>query len=107
MPDAPVPPTGIRSTNAKEHLMITSYKAAPDIDVLTTNFPIPGLGQLAINAFVLHGDVPVLVDTDPVVERESFVTALKSVIDPADLRWKWRPTGWCPYCNLTPRTYQA
>ncbi len=69
--------------------MITTYKAAPDIDVLTTNFPIPGLGQLAINSFVLHGDVPVLVDTGPVVERESFMTALKSVIDPADLRWIW------------------
>ena len=62
---------------------------ASDIDVLTTNFPIPGLGQLAINAFVLHGDVPVLVDTGPVVERESFMTALRSVIDPADLRWIW------------------
>ena len=69
--------------------MITTYQAAPDIDVLTTNFPIPGLGQLAINAFVLHGDVPVLVDTGPVVERESFMTVLKSVIDPADLRWIW------------------
>ena len=69
--------------------MITTYKATPDIDVLTTNFPIPGLGQLAINSFVLHGDVPVLVDTGPVVERESFMTALKSVIDPADLRWIW------------------
>ena len=69
--------------------MFTTYKAAPDIDVLTTNFPIPGLGQLAINSFVLHGDVPVLVDTGPVVERESYLTALESVIDPADLRWIW------------------
>jgi len=69
--------------------MITTYKATPDIDVLTTTFPIPGLGQLAINSFVLHGDVPVLVDTGPVVEKESFMTALKSVIDPADLRWIW------------------
>lgn len=69
--------------------MITTYKAAPDIDVLTTNFPIPGLGQLAINAFVLHGAVPLLVDTGPVVERESFMTALRSVIDPIDLRWIW------------------
>ena len=82
-----VPLTTIR--NAKEHIMISTYKAAPDIDVLTTNFPIPGYGQLAINSFLLHGDVPVLVDTGPVVERESFMTALKSVIDPVDLRWIW------------------
>jgi flavorubredoxin len=38
---------------------------------------------------VLHGDLPVLVDTGPVVERESFMTALESLIDPADLRWIW------------------
>jgi len=69
--------------------MITTYPAAPDIDVLTTNFPIPGLGQIAINAFVLHGDVPVLVDTGPVVEQESFLAALGSVIDPAELGWIW------------------
>jgi flavorubredoxin len=84
-----LPLTTIRSTKAKEHIMITTYKAAPDIDVLTTNFPIPGLGQLAINSFVLHGDVPVLVDAGPVVEREGYMTALKSVIDPVDLRWIW------------------
>ncbi len=38
---------------------------------------------------MLHGDLPVLVDTGPVVERESFMTALESLIDPADLRWIW------------------
>lgn len=69
--------------------MITSYRAAPDIDVLTTAFPVPGYGLLAVNAFVLHGREPVLVDTGPVVEREGFMAALRSVIDPADLRWLW------------------
>ena len=69
--------------------MITTYKAAPDIDVLTSSFPIPGFGLVPINAFVLHGPEPVLVDTGAVVEREEFMTALRSVIDPADLRWIW------------------
>ena len=49
--------------------MITTYKAAPDIDVLTTNFPVPGFGLVPINAFVLHGAEPVLVDTGTVVDR--------------------------------------
>ena len=35
--------------------MITTYKAAPEIDVLTSSFPIPGFGLVPINAFVLHG----------------------------------------------------
>ena len=69
--------------------MITTYKAAPDIDVLTSSFPIPGFGLVPINAFVLHGPEPVLVDTGAVVERDEFMTALRSVIDPADLKWIW------------------
>jgi hypothetical protein len=43
--------------------VITTYTAAPDIDVVTSNFPIPGFGVVPINAFVLHGSEPVLVDT--------------------------------------------
>ena len=69
--------------------MITTFKAAPDIDVVTTNFPVPGLRAGPINAFVLHGAEPVLVDTGPVVQREEFMAALGSVIDPSELRWIW------------------
>ncbi len=69
--------------------MINSYQAAPGIDVLTTTFPIPGFGVVPINAFVLHGQEPVLVDTGPVVERAGFPSALRGVIDPRDLAWIW------------------
>ena len=69
--------------------MITTYQAAPDIDVLTSSVAIPGFGLVPVNAFVLHGPEPVLVDTGAVVERDEFMTALRSVIDPADLRWIW------------------
>jgi flavorubredoxin len=69
--------------------MIYTYKAAADIDVLTSDFPIPGFGMIPINAFVLHGTEPVLVDTGAVVDAEDFITALGSVMDPADLKWIW------------------
>ena len=69
--------------------MITAYTAAPEIDVLTSSFAIPGLGLVPVNAFVLHGPEPILVDTGAVVERDEFMTALRSVIDPADLKWIW------------------
>jgi len=69
--------------------MITSYKAAPDIDVLTSSFSIPGFGQVPINAFVIKGSEPVLVDTGAVVESGEFLPALRSVIDPAELKWIW------------------
>jgi hypothetical protein len=69
--------------------MFKTYKAAADIDVLTTPFPIPGLGVVPINAFVLQGAEPVLVDSGPGVARDDFYAALKTVIDPARLRWLW------------------
>jgi len=69
--------------------MTTSYKAAPDIDVLATTAEIPGFGSIAINAFVLGGPVPMLVDTGAVVDRDEFMAALRAVIDPADLGYIW------------------
>jgi len=69
--------------------MTNSYAAAADIDVLTSNFPIPGYGQVPINAFVIHGSEPVLVDTGAGVQSDEFMTALRQVIDPADLKWLW------------------
>jgi flavorubredoxin len=69
--------------------VITAYNATPDIDVLTSSFSIPGFGLVPINAFVLHGREPLLVDIGVVVERDEFITALRSVIDPGDLKWFW------------------
>ena len=67
--------------------MITTYRAAPDIDVISSTASIPGLGNLAINAFVLHGDEPLLVDTGVVREADEFMAALETVVDPDALRW--------------------
>jgi len=69
--------------------MVSTYNASPGIDVLTSAFPIPGFGLIPVNAFVLHGSEPVLVDTGAVVESDEFMAALRAVIDPADLRWIW------------------
>ncbi len=69
--------------------MITTYRAAPDIDVVSSTASIPGFGSLAINAFVMHGDEPLLVDTGVVREADDFMAALRTVIDPAELRWIW------------------
>ena len=46
--------------------MMHTYKAAPDVDVVTSTASIAGFGKLAINAFVIHADEPVLVDTGAV-----------------------------------------
>jgi hypothetical protein len=69
--------------------MTTAFTAAPGVDVITTTAQIPTLGALAVNAFVLHGSEPLLVDTGTVAETDEFMTTLESVIDPASLRWIW------------------
>lgn len=69
--------------------MLATYEAAPDIRVITEDFPIPGFGQIPINAFVVDGAEPMLVDTGTVVHRQEFMAALRAVIDPQELRWLW------------------
>jgi flavorubredoxin len=69
--------------------MFEPYRAAPDIDVLPSYFPIPGYGIVPINAFVLKAAEPVLVDTGLVLLSDEFLPQLSSVMDPEDLRWLW------------------
>jgi flavorubredoxin len=65
------------------------YQAMPDIQVLPAHFPIPGMGFLPVNAFVIKAREPVLVDTGMGIESEEFMMALRTIIDPQDLRWVW------------------
>jgi flavorubredoxin len=69
--------------------MVTTYRAAPDIDVITSDFAIPGFGLLPVNAFVVKGQEPLLVDTGAAVESDEFMAQLRSVIDPSELKWIW------------------
>ena len=69
--------------------MEAAYKVTEDIYALPTFFPVPTLGVLPINAFVLRAREPVLVDTGLIPETDAFMDTLRSVIDPADLRWLW------------------
>lgn len=69
--------------------MTTAFTATPGVDVITTTADIPALGSLAVNAFVLHGAEPVLVDTGTMAGSADFLSTLASVIDPVDLSWIW------------------
>lgn len=51
--------------------------------------PVPGFGILPVNAFVIRGPEPTLVDTGLAALREPFMAALREAIDPVDLRWIW------------------
>ena len=69
--------------------MDKTHRAMPDIEVLPAHFPIPGAGFLPINAFVIKAKEPVLVDTGMGIDSDDFMKALKSIIDPQDLKWIW------------------
>lgn len=69
--------------------MDTPYQAAPDVHVLPTSVPLPGVGVLPVNAYVLLSEEPVLIDAGLGADGEEFVEALTSIIEPGALRWVW------------------
>jgi hypothetical protein len=60
---------------------------APDVVALSEAAQIPGLGFLPVNAYVLHAQEPVLVDSGLPTSGPDFLEALWAEIDPVDLRW--------------------
>lgn len=60
-----------------------------DVTVLSDYAEVPGLGFLPVNAFVLHAEQPVVIDTGLSTAEKDFVSALAEVLDPADVRWVW------------------
>ena len=63
------------------------YQIGADTIILPSHFPIPGMGFLPCNAYVIKAAEPVLVDTGLGIDSEEFMKALASVIDPQDLKW--------------------
>jgi hypothetical protein len=65
------------------------YQAIPDVEVLPSYFPVPGLGILPMNAFLIKAVEPVLVDTGLALLSDEFMQKLASLIDLGDLMWLW------------------
>jgi flavorubredoxin len=71
------------------YVMEKPYQATADTYVLPSYFPIPGVGLLPINAFVILAKEPVLVDAGVGIFSEEFLRHLESIIEPKELRWVW------------------
>ncbi|MET9439388.1 MBL fold metallo-hydrolase [Streptomyces sp. NPDC006610] len=67
--------------------MLETYTAGPELHVLPSELPIPDLGLQPVNAYLLRGEQPMLVDSGMPVDRAGFEEALWSLVDPEDLRW--------------------
>ncbi len=62
---------------------------APDVDALTLHLPVPGLGLIPVNSFLIRSAEPVLVDTGIVAFGDAWFGTLRDLIDPEQLRWIW------------------
>jgi glyoxylase-like metal-dependent hydrolase (beta-lactamase superfamily II) len=69
--------------------MDAPYRGAPDVHVFPANLPLPGVGVLPVNAFLLMAEEPVLIDTGIGVDADDFIAAVSSVVDPKALKWVW------------------
>jgi flavorubredoxin len=49
--------------------------------------PIPTIGVLAVNAYLVGGAQPTLIDTGITPESDDFLDALRAQVDLRDLRW--------------------
>lgn len=70
-------------------IMAEPRRAAESWTVLPSFLPVPGMGVLAVNSFLLTGREPMLVDTGLAALGDGFLRALEGEIDPDDLRWIW------------------
>ena len=65
------------------------HRPNPGVTVLNDHLPVPTIGFLPVNAYVLHSSEPVVVDTGVSLPDRGFMDLLGSVIDPKDVRWIW------------------
>lgn len=65
------------------------FETLTDTHVVPTYWPVPGLGAIPMQAYVIRAEEPVLVDTGTAVLSDQFVEALASVVDPSSIRWIW------------------
>ncbi|HSP38501.1 MAG TPA: MBL fold metallo-hydrolase [Frankiaceae bacterium] len=63
------------------------HRPIRDVTVLNDHAVIPGIGVLPVNAFVLHAEQPMVIDTGLGTPDKHFLDDLATVIDPADVRW--------------------
>jgi glyoxylase-like metal-dependent hydrolase (beta-lactamase superfamily II) len=70
-------------------VMFESRTVAPDTEILPSYLPVPGMGVLADNAYLIFAAQPVLVDAGVAALRTELVAALEGLLDPAELRWIW------------------
>jgi flavorubredoxin len=63
------------------------YRIADETYVIPASLPVPGVGELPVNAMVIRGEQPMLLDTLAIVQREAFLEQAFSLVEPEQVRW--------------------
>jgi flavorubredoxin len=63
------------------------YQIAKDTFVIPEFHPVPGAPSVFMNSMVIRGAEPVIVDTGNPFNREQWLAAAWSIVDPEDVRW--------------------
>jgi|1186.fasta_scaffold43654_1 glyoxylase-like metal-dependent hydrolase (beta-lactamase superfamily II) len=69
--------------------MDAPYQGSSDVHVFPANLPLPGIGVLPINAYLVMAEQPVLVDTGIGFDSDQFLDAVSSVVPLDQIRWVW------------------
>jgi flavorubredoxin len=69
--------------------MLEATRVAEDTWQLPAYMPVPGLGVLPVNAFLVRGAEPVLVDTGMPPVRDDFMRTLRALVPLEEIRWIW------------------
>jgi len=67
--------------------MPRSFEVAPETFVLPEALPVPGVGQLPVNAMLIRGQQPMLIDTLAIVHRDVFLEEAFQLVEPEEVRW--------------------
>ncbi len=69
--------------------VVQTNSLSPETEVFTSYLPLPGLGLVTINSFLLRSSQPLLVDTGTVAANASYFAALSARIEIDRIRWIW------------------
>jgi flavorubredoxin len=67
--------------------MDATYTAVDDIRVMSSYEAAGPMGFLPINAFLINGAEPIMIETGIHTQAEPLLEALRAEMDPAELRW--------------------
>ena len=67
--------------------MPNAYQISDEAFVIPEALPVPGVGKLPVNAMVLRGAEPMILDTLAIVHRDTFLDEVWRIVEPEDVRW--------------------